>query len=200
MGWPVYHPHSACSGDLILHIGKTSLGGAYLIQPDIHEDERGFFARTFCQEEMAGYGISTGIVQCNISYNRKKWTIRGMHYQIAPHEEAKFVSCPRGSIYDVVIDLRKESSTFLQWEAFELNEQNNRSLYIPGGCAHGFETLEPASLVNYQMTGFFHPESARGVRWNDPLFGISWPALPAVISDRDAGYPDFRNNEGENHE
>ncbi|MHB1301827.1 MAG: dTDP-4-dehydrorhamnose 3,5-epimerase [Burkholderiales bacterium] len=169
----------------------TPLAGSYLIEPEPVSDERGFFARTFCRDEFAAHGLDPSLVQCNISFNRKKGTLRGMHFQKAPHEEAKVVRCTQGKIYDVMVDLRPESGTFRKWFGAELSAENRLALYIPAGFAHGFLTLADDAEVLYQMSEFFHPECASGVRWNDPAFSIDWPEKAAVISERDAGYPDF---------
>jgi len=169
----------------------TPLSGAYLIEPEQLSDERGFFARTWCSKEFGEMGISPSLVQCNISFNRKKGTLRGMHFQKTPYEEAKVVRCTQGRIYDVMVDLRPESGTFKQWFGAELSAENRLSLYIPGGFAHGFLTLADDAEVLYLMSEFFHPECASGVRWNDPAFSIAWPGEVSVISDRDASYPDF---------
>jgi len=170
---------------------ETKLRGAYIIELEPLEDERGFFARSFCQKEFEEHSLNFSIVQCNLSYNKKKGTLRGMHYQIAPHKEAKLVSCIKGAIYDVIIDLRPDSPTLKQWIVVELTAENRRMLYIPEGFTHGFQTMEDNTEVFYQMSEFYHPESAKGVRWNDPAFGIVWPADIRVISDRDRQYPDF---------
>ena len=168
---------------------ETKIKGAFIIEPELLMDERGFFARTFCKEEFEKHGLDTSIVQCNISYNKKKGTLRGMHYQDRPYEEEKIVSCTKGSIYDVVVDLRKESLTYCQWVASELNEKNFKMMYIPSGCAHGFQTLEDEAIVYYQMTEFFHPECARGVRWDDPVLKIDWPIIQKMIlSKKDRNY------------
>ena len=171
---------------------ETKLKGTYIIELEPMEDERGFFARTFCQDEFRKNGIDFNIVQCNISYNKKKGTLRGMHYQIAPYEEAKLVGCIRGAIYDVIIDLRVGSSTYCQWFAVELTEENYKMLYIPKGFAHGFQTLEDNTVVFYQMSEFYYPECARGVRWDDSTFEIEWPLSEQVMSKKDLSYPDFR--------
>ena len=170
---------------------ETRLNGAYIIEIEPLEDERGFFARSFCQKEFEEHGLNPRVMQCNISFNKKKGTLRGMHYQIAPYQEAKLVCCTKGAIYDVIIDLRKDSPTLKQWIAVELTATNRRMLYIPEGFAHGFQTLEDNTEVFYQMSEFYHPESAKGVRWNDPAFGIVWPDDIRVISDRDRQYQDF---------
>ncbi len=172
---------------------ETKLKGAYLLEPECLEDERGFFARTFCQKEFKMHGLNTNVAQCNISFNKKKGTLRGMHYQIAPYKEAKLVSCPRGVIYDVIIDLRPDSASYCQWFAVVLSAENYKMLYVPEGFAHGFQTLEDNTVVFYQMSEFYHPECARGVRWDDPVFGIEWPLLNPIISEKDKKYPDFIN-------
>lgn len=172
---------------------ETSLSGAYIIEPEFKEDERGFFARTWCQREFREHGLNTSLVQCNISFNKKKGTLRGMHFQKPPYEEAKLVRCTMGAIYDVIIDLRPDSSTFKKWFATELTAENRKMLYIPEGFAHGFITLTDNTEVFYQMSQFYYPEYAIGVRWNDPSFNIIWPIDVAVISDRDRNYPDFND-------
>lgn len=170
---------------------ETPLKGAFTIELERLEDERGFFARSWDQPEFEAHGLRPRLVQCNISFNKRKGTLRGMHYQAKPHEEAKLVRCTRGAIYDVIIDLRPESSTFKQWMGVELTADNHRMHYVPEGFAHGFLTLRDRSEVFYQMSQFFVPASARGVRWDDPAFGIRWPIAVQVISDRDKSYPDF---------
>ena len=169
----------------------TNLRGACIIDPQRLEDDRGFFARTFCQEEFAVHGLKADFVQCNISFNVRKGTLRGMHYQDKPHEEAKLVRCTRGSIFDVIVDIRKESATYRKWISTKLTADDHRMLYIPEGFAHGFQTLEDGSEVFYQMSEMYRPECARGIRWNDPVFDIAWPLPNPIISARDAGYPDF---------
>ena len=169
-----------------------ALAGAYLIQPELRTDERGFFARLFCVEEFAAHGLNTNIKQSNLSYNRYAGTVRGMHYQVAPHAEAKLVSCTRGAIYDVIIDLRPESPTFKQWVGAELTAENRHGLFVPEGFAHGFQTLVDDCDVAYQMFAMYHAESARGVRWDDPAFAISWrDGAGRYMSERDRNYPDF---------
>lgn len=165
---------------------ETKIKGVYIIEPELLTDERGFFTRSFCKEEFQKHGLETDIVQCNISYNKKKGTLRGMHYQAPPFEEAKIISCTKGSIYDVVIDLRRDSPTCCRWVAIELTEKNFKMMYIPKGCAHGFQTMEENTIVYYQMTEFFHPERAKGIRWDDPVFLIDWPIKnKIIISDKD---------------
>jgi dTDP-4-dehydrorhamnose 3,5-epimerase len=167
----------------------TKLEGAFLIEPERKEDERGYFARTFCEREFAGHGLRSRFVQCNTSFNRRKGTLRGMHFQTAPHEEAKLVSCTRGAIYDVIIDLREGSPTYGKHAGETLSAYNGKMFYIPEGFAHGFQTLEDETEVFYQMSQFYHPESARGVRWNDPAFQIEWPPAERIIIARDQEYP-----------
>jgi dTDP-4-dehydrorhamnose 3,5-epimerase len=167
---------------------ETKLKGAYVIDLVKHEDERGFFARAWCADEFEKYGLNQRVVQCNISFNKKRGTLRGMHYQAAPYEEAKLVRCTRGALYDVIIDLRSDSPTFKEWFSVELTAQNHRALYVPEGLAHGFQTLVANTEVFYQMSEFFHPECARGVRWDDPAFGIVWPIRKPIISDKDAEF------------
>jgi dTDP-4-dehydrorhamnose 3,5-epimerase len=171
---------------------ETALKGAFIIELEPIEDERGFFARSFCQKEFEKHGLNFHVVQCNISYNKKKATLRGMHYQVAPYEEVKLVSCIRGTIYDVIIDLRPDSHTYCQWFAMELSSEDYKILYVPKGFAHGFQTLEDNTVVFYQMSEFYHPECARGVRWDDPVFKIEWPLSNRVMSKKDLNYPDFR--------
>ncbi len=172
-----------------MKINETSLKGVFLIDPDLMADERGFFARTYCSQKFAQYGLNPRLEQCNISYNHKKGTLRGMHFQTAPHAEAKLVRCIRGAIFDVVIDLRPDSLTFEQWIGVELSEKFPKMLYIPEGCAHGFQTLENNTEVFYQMSNFFVPDAARGVRWDDPNFNITWPSDERIISVKDQNYP-----------
>jgi dTDP-4-dehydrorhamnose 3,5-epimerase len=173
---------------------KTRLQGAWIIDINKLEDERGFFARTFCQREFLEHGLNTRVAQCNVSYNRKKGTFRGMHLQVSPFQEAKLVQCTSGAIYDIMIDLRPQSPTYLQHLGVTLNAQEYRMLYIPEGFAHGFLTLEEGTNVFYQMSEFYAPECARGFRWNDPAFGITLPTGIKVISERDANYPDFSSD------
>jgi dTDP-4-dehydrorhamnose 3,5-epimerase len=175
----------------LLIFAETKLKGAYIIELERLEDERGFFARTFGHEEFAAHGLRTRFVQCSISFSQKKGTLRGMHYQVAPYEEAKLVRCTMGAIYDVIIDLRPGSPTFMQWLAAELTAQNRKMLYVPEGLAHGFQCLEDETEVSYQMSEFHHPDYAGGVRSDDPAFGIEWPIPGKIIADRDRTYPDF---------
>lgn len=174
---------------------ETKLPGAYLIELEAMADERGFFARSYCREEFAAHGLKTDVCQCNVSFNSKKGTLRGMHFQRSPRAEAKLVRCTRGALYDVVIDLRPDSPTCCQWAGVELTADNHRSLYIPEGFAHGFQTLEDNTEVFYQMYESFSPEHADGVRWDDPAFNISWPLPSPVISEKDRSYPLYVRHE-----
>lgn len=170
---------------------ETKLKGAFIIEPERLEDERGFFARTFCQKEFEERGLNPKVAQCNISFNKQKGTLRGLHYQVAPYEEAKLVHCTKGAIYDVIVDMRPCSLTFKQWLAVDLTAENGRILYIPEGFAHGFQTLEADTEVFYQMSEFYHPQYARGVRWNDPVFRIEWRIETPIISTKDQQHSDF---------
>jgi len=172
-----------------VRFSTTTIPGVWLIAPEPRHDERGFFARTFCADEFAAHGLNPVLVQCATSFNRRRGTLRGMHYQAAPHEEEKLVRCTRGAIFDVVVDLRPASPTLYQWTSAELSADNHQMLYIPAGCAHGFLTLADGAEVFYQMSAAHHPESSRGVRWDDPLLAIRWPGEgPVVMSDRDRGF------------
>lgn len=175
-----------------MHIDPVDIPGAYLFEPEATRDDRGYFARTFCRREMSAIGVAIEIVQCNVSYNVTRGTLRGLHFQKAPHAEGKIVRCIRGSMYDVIVDLRPDSPSYCRWQAFELDERNGYSLYIPPGIAHGFQTLSDGTEVSYMMTEFHHPESADGVRWNDPAFSIEWPIGYPIISERDSKFPDFK--------
>ena len=170
---------------------ESKLTGAYIIEPELITDERGFFARSWCQQEFEKLGLNSKLVQCNISFNHKKGTLRGMHYQAKPYEEAKIVRCTKGGIYDVIIDLRAESPTFKQWDAVELTAENLKMFYVPEGFAHGFQTLVDDTEIFYQMSEFYHPELSRGMRWDDPAFGIKWMFNNPIISDRDRKYGNF---------
>ena len=174
---------------------ETKLPGAFIIEIQRLEDERGFFGRSFCSLEFEERGLNPFVAQCNVSFNRDAGTLRGMHFQAAPHAEEKLVRCTRGALYDVIIDLRPESPSFKRWVSLELTEDNGRMLYIPKGFAHGFQTLADKTEIFYQMSTCYHPESGRGVRWNDPAFGIQWPAADRVIlSDRDRLWPDYTDS------
>jgi len=170
---------------------ETQLAGALIIEAEAVSDERGFFARTFCAREFTERGLELPIAQCSTSFNRRRGTLRGMHYQGPPFEEAKLVRCTAGLIYDVILDLRPASPSFRQWTAIELGAANRRMAYIPAGMAHGFQTLEDASEVFYQISQSYMPEYSRGVRWDDPLFGIRWPLANPILSWRDRSYPNF---------
>lgn len=169
----------------------TAIEGAFLVVPEKLEDPRGFFARTFCERELAAKGLAPRFVQQSVSQNTQRGTLRGMHWQGPPHEEAKLVRCTSGRIWDVILDLRPASPTFRQHFGVELAASEHTALYVPEGVAHGFLTLAPYSEIFYQMSVAHHPESACGVRWDDPAFGIGWPEPVQVISERDATYPDF---------
>jgi dTDP-4-dehydrorhamnose 3,5-epimerase len=163
--------------------------GAWLVEPEPRSDDRGFFARTWCVREFAEHGLHPNFVQASISFNEVAATLRGLHYQAEPHPEIRLVRCSAGSIYDVIVDLREASPTYLKWHGEMLSAQNRRALYVPTGFAHGFVTLEDESEVFYQMSEFYFPELARGVRWNDPALAIDWPLDPKRVSPRDAEYP-----------
>ena len=175
----------------------TALPGAFLIEPERQEDSRGFFARTWCAREFQAHGFNTRLAQCSVSFNKRKGTLRGMHYQAAPHQEAKLVRCTRGSIHDVIIDLRPTSPAYKQHVAAKLTDENRTMLYIPEGFAHGFQTLADDTEVFYQMSEFYSPDHARGVRWNDPVFAVAWPPDDRIILDRDQSYPDFVDEMGD---
>lgn len=171
---------------------ETALPGVWEIDIESESDARGFFARCWCRREFESRRLNSALAQCSISFNPGKGTLRGLHYQKAPHGETKLVRCTQGAIYDVVADLRPESPTFAKWTATTLSSQNHRMVYVPEGCAHGFLTLEDQTEVFYQISEFFHAASAHGVRWDDPRFRIDWPSQPEVISERDRTYNDFR--------
>lgn len=170
----------------------TSLAGAVVIEPERAGDDRGHFARTWCAAEFAARGLATTWVQGSVAYNRRRGTLRGMHYQAAPLEEVKLVRCTRGAAYDVIADLRPGSATYRRWVAVELTAENGVALYVPGGFAHGYQTLADDTELVYQMSEFYHPDLARGVRWDDPALGIDWPACDhRVIAARDLAFPDL---------
>jgi dTDP-4-dehydrorhamnose 3,5-epimerase len=179
---------------ILVNFKETSLEGVVEIDLDPHEDDRGFFARSYCWREFQSHGLNPRVVQCNLSYNRRRGTLRGMHYQEGIHGESKLIRCGRGAVYDVVVDLRVDSPTFRRWTAVELRAEPgrpSRMLYVPEGFAHGFLTLEDNTEVFYQMSEFYEPAASRGFRWNDPAFSITWPEPVQVISERDRSYPDF---------
>jgi dTDP-4-dehydrorhamnose 3,5-epimerase len=171
-----------------LKFRPTPLGGAFVVELERREDERGFFARSFCESEFRAQGLNPAVAQCNLSWNRCKGTLRGLHFQAKPHEEAKLVRCTRGAIWDVLVDLRDGSPTRLRWHAVELTADNRLGLYIPEGFAHGFQTLQDDCEVLYQMAESYHPDLARGVLWNDPKLAIAWPLPDPVLSERDRSY------------
>ena len=175
---------------MIFH--ETKLPGVFEIHIEAVSDERGFFARTWCQEEFEVHGLNGRLAQSSLSFNKRKGTLRGMHYQVAPHVETKLVGCNKGAICDVVLDLRPQSPTFKDWFAVVLTAEKRNMIYVPEGCAHGFLTLVDECEVSYQISEFWNAESARGVRWNDPAFQITWPEKVEVISERDRMYPDFQ--------
>jgi dTDP-4-dehydrorhamnose 3,5-epimerase len=170
---------------------ETELSGAYVIDIDPFEDERGLFARAWCQREFEVHGLSSAIVQANISQNKKRGTLRGLHWQRQSHAERKLLRCTRGSVYDVIVDLRRDSDTFKSWLGVELTEQNHRMLLVPEDFAHGFQTLEDNSEVFYQVTQFYTPDAECGARYDDPAFAIDWPLDVSAISEKDAGWNPF---------
>jgi len=175
-----------------MRFAETTVPGAFVIDPERFEDDRGFFARTWDTNEFERKGLNPRLVQASVSWNRSRGTLRGMHFQRSPHEEAKLVRCTAGAIFDVCVDLRPASRTYTRWVGVELAAENGNALYIPEGCAHGFLTLADRSEVSYQMSAFYSPEAAGGVRWDDPAFGIDWPEDVRVINDRDRSWPDFQ--------
>ena len=170
---------------------ETPLRGAYVIEMEPHRDERGYFARTFCRQEFEARGLNPHLEQCSTSFNVSRGTLRGLHYQAEPYEEAKLVRCARGALYDLIVDLRPGSVSFRKWFAVELTASNLLMLYVPEGFAHGFQTLEDETEVLYQISDSYRPEYARGVRWNDPAFDFRWPMDERVMSERDLSFPDF---------
>lgn len=171
---------------------STPIADVFIVDVEPIEDSRGFFARAWCSREFQEQGLKNTIAQCNLSYNYKQGSIRGMHYQLPPHEEVKMVRCISGAIFDVVIDLRKDSPTYKKWFGAELSAANYKMLYVPEGFAHGYQTLEKDSVVFYQVTEYYQPGAERGVRWDDPVFNIAWPLPLSEISDKDKSYPDFK--------
>jgi dTDP-4-dehydrorhamnose 3,5-epimerase len=172
-----------------LNFIETPLADLYVVEIEPRNDDRGFFARSFCVEEFHAHGLERKVAQCNISFNEKAGTLRGLHFQAEPYGEAKLVRCTSGAIFDVAVDIRPDSKTYLKWYAAELTSGNRRMMFIPQGFAHGFQTLTDESEVFYLMFEMYHPESARGLRWDDPKFGIAWPMATKIISDRDRNYP-----------
>ena len=174
-----------------MKLTNVSLPGTYLIELEPIVDERGFFARTWCAQEFKVHGLNPNLAQCSVSFNKHRGTLRGMHYQVEPHQEAKLIRCCSGAIYDVVLDLRPASPAYCKWFAVELTAENRKMLYVPEGVAHGFQTLTEGAEVLYQISESYWPESARGARWNDKLFGIEWPIRDPIISPRDRAFPDY---------
>lgn len=170
---------------------ETKLKGAYIIEIEKLKDDRGFFARSWCQEEFEGQGLTSSVVQANVSFNNLKGTLRGMHYQISPYEETKLVRCTRGAIYDVIIDLRSDSSTYKKWFGLELSADNYKMLFVPEKFGHGFQALADNTEVSYQVSQFYTPGAEKGIRWDDPAFGIEWPFPVTVISQKDRNWPSF---------
>jgi dTDP-4-dehydrorhamnose 3,5-epimerase len=170
---------------------ETPLPGVVVVEPERLADERGWFARTFAAEEFEAHGLEPAVVHCNVSFNEHRGTLRGMHYQEEPRAECKLVRCTRGALYDVAVDLRAESPTYLRWHAVELTEENGLAFYLPRGIAHGFKTLADGTEVHYQMSEAYSPDHARGVRWDDPAFAIDWPDGEPIVSERDRSFPDW---------
>ncbi len=168
---------------------RTELPGVWLIELELREDERGFLARTYCENEFAAHGLNTRWPQCNLTLTRTRRMVRGMHFQAEPKPEIKLIRCAAGAIYDVLVDVRRGSDTFGKWQGFELTSKNRRMLYVPGGIAHGFQCLEDSCEVFYQMSEFYFPDLARGLRWNDPEVGIAWPIPNPLLSERDKNLP-----------
>lgn len=172
---------------------ETKLKGVFVIELEKFEDDRGFFARTFCKKEFEEHGLDLSLAQISIAFNKKKGTIRGMHYMLPPNEEIKLVRCSRGSVYDVVLDLRRDSKTFKEWINMEIGDKNNKMIYLPKGCAHGYQSLTDNTEVIYHMSEIFNAKSYSGVRYNDPAFKIKWPiADNVIISEKDKSHPDFK--------
>jgi dTDP-4-dehydrorhamnose 3,5-epimerase len=172
-----------------MKFARTTLPGAWVIELEPREDERGFLARTFCENEFADHGLNTRWPQCNLTLTRKRGIIRGMHYQAEPKAEIKLIRCSAGAVYDVLVDIRRDSPMFGKWEAFDLTSSNRRTLYVPGGIAHGFQCLQDNSELFYQMSEVYFPDLARGIRWDDPAVGITWPLPEPLISERDRNLP-----------
>ncbi len=190
MGWPVAGGDPGVDGDR-LRFEESRIPGVTRITLERIVDERGLFARSWCVDELSAHGIDATLRQCSVSFSERKGTLRGLHWQQPPWEEGKVVRCTRGGIYDVALDLRAGSPTRLQWVGFELTAENRDAVYLPPGVAHGFQTLQDETEVLYMMSERYHPESAAGVRWDDPAFGIAWPLSHPFLSPRDRSYPDF---------
>jgi dTDP-4-dehydrorhamnose 3,5-epimerase len=175
-----------------MNFRETEIAGAFVIELERIEDDRGFFARTFCRRELHEHGLATEIAQANTAFNKRKGTLRGMHYQASPYEEAKLVRCTRGAVYDVIVDLRSGSPSFQRWISVELTADNDTTLYVPKGVAHGYQTLEDDTETSYLMSSFYEPDAGRGVRWDDPAFAIDWPDTEErTMNERDRSWPDF---------
>jgi dTDP-4-dehydrorhamnose 3,5-epimerase len=192
MGREICNSHTR-GENFILIFTKTDVKGAYIVELEKIHDERGFFARSWDKKEFEMKGIDSNLVQCSISFNKLKGTLRGIHYQKVPFEESKLVSCTKGKIFDVVIDLRPNSTSYKKWISVELTEQNQKMIFIPKGCAHGFQTLDDNTEVFYQISEVYNPESSRGIRWNDPKFNINWPLEISNISEKDIAYSLFKD-------
>lgn len=175
-----------------MKFSETKVKGAFLIELECRQDHRGFFARSWCAAEYSAHGLNSNVAQINVAFTSKRATLRGMHYQLAPHQEAKTVRCTLGSVFDVVVDLRSDSPTHKQWDAFELTADNHRVLYIPEGCAHGYQTLQDETEIEYLTSASYAPQSARGVRFDDVMFSINWPLPASLISDADQSWPDYK--------
>lgn len=171
---------------------ETPIAGAYLVELEPHVDERGFFARAWCRDEFAAQGLTQPFVQANLAQSHDAGTLRGLHFQIPPHEEAKFLRCLRGAVYDVIVDLRPDSATYLHWHAESLTATGRNALYVPAGCAHGYQTLADDTEVFYQVTAAYAPEGERGIRYDDPAFEIEWPREVTGLSEKDRSWPDFK--------
>ncbi|MFH2129147.1 MAG: dTDP-4-dehydrorhamnose 3,5-epimerase [bacterium] len=172
---------------------ETQLKGAFILELEKRGDDRGFFARTWCQHEFQDHGLAAEVVQQNISVSKDTGTLRGMHYQIAPHQETKLIRCSKGALYDVIIDLRPDSATYKQWLAFELTQDNYKMVYVPKDFAHGFMTLADDTEATYLVSAFYAPNAERGIRYNDSAFGIHWPLPVTTISDKDNTWPDYKD-------
>lgn len=177
---------------------ETGLAGAFLVDVERIEDHRGFFARVWCREEFVSRGLVPEMVQANMGYSRKGGTLRGLHFQIHPHEEVKLLRCTRGAVHDVLVDLREESPTYMHWEGFDLTEENRKMVYVPEGFAHGYLTLSDHTEIHYQTSRFYSPRHARGIRFDDPAFNIKWPGPVDIVSDADRNWPDYIPANGKN--
>ena len=177
-----------------MKLREQSISGLHIILPDFHHDERGVFRRSFCQKELERNGIRFEVRQGNLSENFKKHTLRGFHYQIEPAEESKILTCVTGVLYNVVLDLRRDSVTYKWWVALEISAESRESIHVPAGCANAFLTMVDQTVVHYYMSNFFRPDSYHGIRFNDPTFNFEWPFTPAVISEKDLNFPDYRDN------